>query len=459
VTETDKLWSRGRRDRHAELYDAEYARQLERMARIRDEVSAGLPGRSAWIPEETVPVGSEEPPPRDRRPPSRWDVAPGDLQPAPPPDPGPSRRFRPRTRDDVAAAPVEDEARAADASRPRWGARGGAPERADAQHGVPGAAEPARRPATGADAPPRPGRRPVAVAAAAVCVALACVVVVALLADRGSSAPALTVFTVPAQPTGLAAAGGAVWVAGPGAGEVWVLDARSGRPAGPPLTPGGTPAKLALDARFAWIADTSRGAVVRMPRQGRGSPKTFRAGADVADVAIADGAVWTASSADGTVRVLGPHGRTLQAGRRPIALAAAGRRVVVLDAAGFLVRYDARTQRRQGRPLEIGGAPVDVALTGGTAWVADAESGFVRAIDVDAGSGGPPIDACRGPAAIAADARGVYVICRDRTLVDLSPTGTVRRRTRLAHIPTALALDPRHVWIAAGSNEVIRVDR
>jgi hypothetical protein len=29
----------------------------------------------------------------------------------------------------------------------------------------------------------------------------------------------------------------------------------------------------------------------------------------------------------------------------------------------------------------------------------------------------------------------------------------------LEHAPAALALDPRHVWIAAGQNEVIRVDR
>ena len=63
--------------------------------------------------------------------------------------------------------------------------------------------------------------------------------------------------------------------------------------------------------------------------------------------------------------------------------------------------------------------------------------------------------------AVAADARGLYVLCRgDRTLVRMDPAGgAVRSRVRLADAPTALALDPRHVWIAAGDHEVIRVDR
>jgi hypothetical protein len=43
--------------------------------------------------------------------------------------------------------------------------------------------------------------------------------------------------------------------------------------------------------------------------------------------------------------------------------------------------------------------------------------------------------------------------------VRLDDSGAVRSRVHLAHAPTALALDSRHVWIAAGTNEVIRVDR
>jgi DNA-binding beta-propeller fold protein YncE len=287
-------------------------------------------------------------------------------------------------------------------------------------------------------------------------------VVIGVLAGRTPEAPAATVFRVPGQPTGLVASGGRVWVAGPAAGAVWILDGASGRPAAPPLRPGGTPARVALDARFAWIADTERGALVRVPRTGAGAPRQTAAGPDVADLVVAAGAVWTASSADGTVRVLDPdgHRRILHVGARPIALAADSRRVVVLEAGGTLTRRSARTRRADGPPVTLGGTPVDVALAGDHAWVADARAGTVREVALDSGLVGPPVRVGRSPVAIAADAAGVYVLCRgDRTVVRLDTTGSVRSRVRLAHAPTALALDPRHVWIAAGTNEVIRVDR
>ena len=101
-----------------------------------------------------------------------------------------------------------------------------------------------------------------------------------------------------------------------------------------------------------------------------------------------------------------------------------------------------------------------MALVDDVAWVADAQAGTVRPVALGTGRAGPPIDVGRTPVAIAADAGGVFVVCRgDRTLVSLDADGSVRSRRQLAQPPTALALDSRHVWIAAGNNEVIRVDR
>jgi DNA-binding beta-propeller fold protein YncE len=59
------------------------------------------------------------------------------------------------------------------------------------------------------------------------------------------------------------------------------------------------------------------------------------------------------------------------------------------------------------------------------------------------------------------DGADVYVACRgDRTLVRIDArTGTVRSRRPLGAEPSALAVDPGYVWIAAGENEVMRVDR
>ena len=284
----------------------------------------------------------------------------------------------------------------------------------------------------------------------------------AFLATRAPEAPAATVFHVPGPPTGLVAASGQVWVAGPTAGAVWVLDAASGKAAAPALRPGGAPARLALGGRFAWIADTQGSAVIRAPRAGQGALRSFPTGPDLSDVIVAAGTVWTASSADGTVRAIGPGARrdVLHVGVRPISLAGDARRVLVLDATGQLIRLDAMTRRQQGEPIALGGVPVDVALEDDVAWVADAGTDSVRAVALATGRAGAPIGVCREPVAIAADAGGVYVVCRgDRSLVRLDFNGKVRSRLPLKQAPTALALDSRHVWIAAGTNEVIRVDR
>ena len=212
---------------------------------------------------------------------------------------------------------------------------------------------------------------------AGVAVLLGPLVAAALITRNGSPQPAATVFHVPGQPTGLVASGGKVWVAGPMAGSVWVLDAATGKPAGTTLRLGGTPARLALEPRFAWIADTERSAVIRAPRSGRGALRSVRTGPDLADLTVAAGTVWTASSADGTVRALDGAltPQVLHVGVRPIALAGQEQRVVVLDAVGALYRLDATTRRQAGPPIDLGGAPVDVALVDDVAWVADAQAG------------------------------------------------------------------------------------
>jgi YVTN family beta-propeller protein len=62
---------------------------------------------------------------------------------------------------------------------------------------------------------------------------------------------------------------------------------------------------------------------------------------------------------------------------------------------------------------------------------------------------------------VAVDGADVYVACRgDRTLVRVDArTGAVRSRVRVGGEPSALAVDPEYVWVAAGENEVMRVDR
>jgi DNA-binding beta-propeller fold protein YncE len=413
----EPLWARSGRARHAELYDAEYAKQLERIERIRSEVTARLPELPARAepPPPTMPPATTPARPAT----SHWDSAPSNFAST-------LRVVRPSPQSDVPAPappirPMETTAHPRFAARHRW-----------------------------------------TVLAVAGITALAGGV--AMLGARKHATPGSSTFQVPGRPSGLVAAGGQVWIAGPTAGAVWVLDGETGKMAGSALAIGGSPAQVALDTRYAWIADTQRGWLVRAPRRGSETLRKIQSGPGVADVVVAAGAVWTANSADGTVRVFDPatqRRRAIRAGARPIAMAADGRHVVAADAAGTLIRLDARSQDPVGPPVLLGGAPIDVALAGDRAWIVDAGSGTVRGVDVISGRRGRSERVCRVPVAVAADVTALYVLCRgDRMLVRLDPrSGAVRSKLALPQAPTALALDSRHIWIAAEPNEVIRVDR
>ena len=109
----DNLWARRGRERHHELYDAEYAKQLERIARIRSEVSAALPRGGRRSRRRT---GAPAAPPAGRRDVrlrtgrarrGAGDTAPADFAPpAAPRATDPWCRSRPgRTRDPSGACP------------------------------------------------------------------------------------------------------------------------------------------------------------------------------------------------------------------------------------------------------------------------------------------------------------------------------------------------------------------
>ena len=242
----------------------------------------------------------------------------------------------------------------------------------------------------------------------------------------------------PASRPGLVVDGGRVWVAGPAAGEVWVLDGRSGRSAAPALRVGGTPARLALDGRFAWIADTERGAVVaraaRRPaaRCGRSAAGPTSPTSPSPPARSGPRARPTGRSASST-----PTGRrqVLHVGARPVALAADERRVVAADAAGALIRLDARSRRPEGpavsgrRGAERHRARRRPRLDRRRARRHRAASSSLALRHRRPGDRRSAARRSRSPPT----RRGVYVLCRgDRTLVELDAE---HRRRPLAPAP------------------------
>ena len=218
---------------------------------------------------------------------------------------------------------------------------------------------------------------------------------------------------------------------------------RKGRPA-PALRLGGTPARLALERRFAWIADTERSArdprAARRPWRAAIGPDRARPGRRRSSPPARCGPRARPTGPCGrSVRSAAP--RVLHVGVRPIALAGDEQRVVVLDAIGALypARRDDPASGRARRSPSAARRSTSRS-SDDVAWVADAERGHGarRRARHRPGRGADrrrPRRRSRSPPTPG----GVYVVCRgDRTLVRLDVDGKVRSRrpTRTAsHCP------------------------
>jgi hypothetical protein len=457
--------------RHAQLYEAEYAKQLRRIERIRKAVGRGdvpLPPRRpehSWdeppAPPPRRPRG-EDPsddwplvfspgpppavPPADEPPREAGETPPAGEAPAPPAEDAPAEP-PPAPDDEPRAAPPAEEGsqdsageeseerlageapRAPRTDEPRRPRRPepspppAAPRRARlATFGLP----PRDRRAKRVDSinghgwePPQPEgptgnggtrQRWAAFVAGLAVLGVGALGIALLAAPNGGPQPKL--ISLPGPATDIAAGGGRVWAAAPDRGEVWVLDGKSGHPVAPAVKTAGTPARLAVHGSDAWAADTADAALVRL--RGAGAP--VRVGPDVADVGFAGGSVWAASAADGMVRVLDAGGRrprALAIGGHPIALAGDARNVVVASSDGEVTWLDART-RKNVAAVRVGGTPIAIAMDGGAAWVADSRGGTVRRISLRSGaatrggaSGGGP--AAGGATGAKGGAAGVVV--------------------------------------------------
>jgi DNA-binding beta-propeller fold protein YncE len=299
----------------------------------------------------------------------------------------------------------------------------------------------------------------------ALVVALAAIGVAGVLLLRGGGEPARAEFAVPPHPTGLAVADNEVWIATPQSGALTVLNAANGRRIGSPVRTGGAPARLALGAKAAWVADSARGAVVPVRRAGDRAYEPIRVGADVADVALSARTVWALDSAAGVVRTLEPGGspiRELPVGPDPVDLGADERWVVVVSAGDAALTWIDAAARRVGGRATLGGVPVAVAVTGDRAWVADERRDAVVRVDLPSGKAVGSIKVGARPVAVAAEGDDVYVLCAgDRTVWHVDgATGEVQWRRPAGREPAALALDAHDVWVAdAGADTVIRLER
>ncbi len=264
---------------------------------------------------------------------------------------------------------------------------------------------------------------------------------------------------VGAGPVALTAAPSGVWVA-LASGFVVRIDPGTGRRAGQPVAVS-DPAGIAADGDRIWVTSRAEDQLVRIDaRSARISGRPIAVGSAPTDVAVGEGAVWTANSGDGTVtrvdpatgqpgipiRVAKHHelnpgdggGPVSQPGGEVLALAVGEGGVWVaktdsrLTASVDVVRIDPQTSKVTGDPIRVTGAiPMHLAAGGGGVWITDV--GSIR------------------PGAPA----------REPSLLRIDP-GTLQlsgRPIRVGGQPAGVAVG-RGLWVAnAGDNTVSEIGR
>jgi hypothetical protein len=119
----------------------------------------------------------------------------------------------------------------------------------------------------------------------------------------------------------LAAAAGAVWVAG--SSGVTKLDAVTGLELGSTSVSGqalGETASVALGERAAWLATSSRPTLSKIDPETVATSDTFTVGRGPSGVTVGEGAAWVANSRDGSVSRVDPSGgepKTIELGSPP----------------------------------------------------------------------------------------------------------------------------------------------
>ncbi|MER6784308.1 hypothetical protein ABT330_06650 [Streptomyces sp. NPDC000658] len=188
--------------------------------------------------------------------------------------------------------------------------------------------------------------------------------------------------------------GGPVFVTSPDADSVSVVDAGSATLVGEPIAVPGGPSAVMVgrDGRSLFVGGVKDSHVTEVDIASRRTKGRVLACSDPHSLAeVADGRLYVAGSATGTVSVVQIREVTIGVGGRPtgIAVSAQTSRAYVANAAtGTVSVIDLATKAVVGAPLAVGGEPAGVAVApgGGPLYVVDGFNGSIAVVDADTGT-------------------------------------------------------------------------
>jgi YVTN family beta-propeller protein len=174
---------------------------------------------------------------------------------------------------------------------------------------------------------------------------------------------------VPGFPAAIVARNGALWVA-PYSGLMTRLDPRTGRVV-KQLDPNAAPTAIDLAGDAIWATDHDSDIVTRV--DATGLVTSLAAGHGPSGLVMGDGGIWVAYSGDDTVARIDPTTKavtaTIPVGDAPVGVAfGAGSVWVANSGDGSVTRIDPRTQKASAT-IAVGGSPQAITVADGRAWV------------------------------------------------------------------------------------------
>src|SRR3954470_11412279 len=290
--------------------------------------------------------------------------------------------------------------------------------------------------------------------------------------DAAGSSPALAL-PLAGRATDIVASGETAWISTVDSAAITSIDARR-RTISRTVPMGGRPDAIAVGNGSVWVADGSRGVLVRLRpgyegvvqevRYPRMPPEQGGSRVPRSSVALGGGSVWLTNGSDRLIRVEPHSGRValIPVGRPLNGVAVSGRDLwAISSSTATVLRLDQRRQRVAERIAIVsrpGGRrpePVAIAATSDSVWVLNGNTATVVRIDPSVGgiAATTEIGVDRVPSDIAAAGSSAWVANGDGSVSRVDAGSIAATTTSPGGSLERVAVDHGRVWVTTTALE------
>jgi YVTN family beta-propeller protein len=316
-------------------------------------------------------------------------------------------------------------------------------------------------------------RRPALLAAAALLAACAIGLAVLLISGGDTPEPAAGAASQPAgtvdarirvgdSPAGVALEGKFAWVANEGDGTVTRIDRGNKQVRSAPIPVGKNPRAVAAAGGNVWVANFGGGSVTRIDARTGRVLKTIPVGLGPIDIAVGEKSVWVSTQDARIVKIDAHTGQIVDPdiGIRAQGALDLGRgRLWIADPLEGTLRVYFVGSGEFSDPLLLGDTPADIRIGRQYAWAALAGEGAIRRIQLATGRS-EQVETGGRPEALAMSKTGVWVADGERDTLYRIDRATGRPAggpIKVGEDPAGVAVSKRLVWVTSAATDRVLV--